>query len=76
MDSLVRATTCPEGAVVHQFRRGSVRKRKRVKQREDVAVTLNFDGIGGRAAKVAGYERLTATPCSPGSRSSTGSTTA
>jgi hypothetical protein len=49
----------PKALVVHQFHQGSVKKRSRVKQREDVAVTLNFDGIGGRAAKVAGYERLT-----------------
>ena len=49
----------PKALVVHQFHQGSVRKRNRVKQRDDVAVTLNFDGIGGRTAKVAGYERLT-----------------
>jgi hypothetical protein len=49
----------PKAMIVHQFHSGSVKKRSRVKQRDDVAVTLNFDGIGGRAAKVAGYERLT-----------------
>lgn len=60
MDNLVaRNNLPPKALVVHQFHQGSVRKRSRVKQREDVAVTLNFDGIGGRAAKVAGYERLT-----------------
>lgn len=44
--------------VVHQFRTASVRSRGRIVQRRRVAVTLNFDGIGGRRAKVAGYRRL------------------
>jgi hypothetical protein len=34
-------------------------KRKYVKQPEGVDVVLNFDGIGGAAAKKAGYTRLT-----------------
>ena len=60
MSKVVKREDLPHKAlVVHQFHEGSVRKRNRVKQRDDVAVTLNFDGIGGRAAKVAGYERLT-----------------
>jgi len=60
MDKVVeREDLPPKALVVHQFHSGSVKKRNRVKQRDDVAVTLNFDGIGGRAAKVAGYERLT-----------------
>ncbi|HSJ18067.1 MAG TPA: hypothetical protein VK920_08230 [Solirubrobacterales bacterium] len=60
MDKVVaRENLPPKALVVHQFHNGSVRKRHKVKQRDDVAVTLNFDGIGGRAAKVAGYERLT-----------------
>lgn len=54
-----RANLPPKTLVVHQFHRGSVKKRGQVRQRDDVAVTLNFDGIGGRAAKVAGYKRLT-----------------
>lgn len=48
----------PKVLVVHQFHRGSVRKRRTIVQRRDVDVTLNFDGIGSRAAKVAGYRAL------------------
>jgi hypothetical protein len=44
--------------IVHQFRAGSVRGRGRIKQREGASVVLNFDGIGSRRAKKAGYERL------------------
>jgi len=45
--------------VIHQFQRGSIRKRKRVRQRRNVNVTLSFDGIGSPAAKKAGYRALT-----------------
>lgn len=48
----------PKVLVVHQFRKGSVRKRRQVRQRDDVAVTLNFDGIGAPGPKIAGYEAL------------------
>jgi len=48
----------PKVLVVHQFRKGSVKKRRQVKQRGDVAVTLNFDGIGAPGPKIAGYEAL------------------
>ncbi|HET6831528.1 MAG TPA: hypothetical protein VFH44_09295 [Solirubrobacterales bacterium] len=48
----------PKALVVHQFRRGSVRGRRQIRQRRDVAVTLNFDGIGSPAAKRAGYLAL------------------
>jgi hypothetical protein len=48
----------PKALIIHQFRGGSVKKRKRVEQPEGVDVTLNFDGIGSRAAKKAGYDRL------------------
>jgi hypothetical protein len=48
----------PKLLVVHQFRRGSVRKRRRLQQREDVEVTLNFDGIGKPPSKKAGYAQL------------------
>jgi hypothetical protein len=44
--------------IVHQFRRGSIKGRRKLKQRPGVAVTLNFDGIGSRAAKRAGYADL------------------
>ena len=48
----------PKLLVVHQFTKSSIRKRKSVKQRREVGVTLNFDGIGSPAPKVAGYEAL------------------
>ena len=48
----------PKVLVVHQFRRGSVRGRRRIRQRRDVAVALNFDGIGRPAAKRTGYAAL------------------
>jgi hypothetical protein len=48
----------PKAMIVHQFREGSITGRKRVEQRAGAQVLLNFDGIGGRAAKRAGYERL------------------
>jgi hypothetical protein len=60
MDHLCKQENLPQKAlVIHQFRQGSVRQRKRVEQRDKVDVTLNFDGIGSRAAKVHGYDRLT-----------------
>jgi hypothetical protein len=48
----------PKALVVHQYHRGSVRGRRQIRQRRDVAVTLNFDGIGSPAAKRAGYAAL------------------
>jgi hypothetical protein len=48
----------PKALVVHQFRKRSVRKRRRVAERPDVDVTLNFDGIGKPPAKKAGYAQL------------------
>lgn len=48
----------PKLLVVHQFREGSIRRRGRIRQREDVQVTLNFDGIGSPRAKRAGYAAL------------------
>jgi len=49
----------PKALIVHQFREGSVKKRGRIDQPDGVDVTLNFDGIGSRPAKEAGYARLT-----------------
>ncbi len=59
---LVREHNLPQKVmVVHQFRKGSVRHRSEVEQRgDDVAVTLNFDGIGKPKAKAAGYVNLSA----------------
>ena len=48
----------PKAIVVHQFRKRSVRKRRRIVQRPDVDVALNFDGIGRPPAKKAGYVQL------------------
>jgi hypothetical protein len=60
MDHLCKQENLPQKTlVIHQFRDGSVRKRGKVAQRDKVDVTLNFDGIGGAAAKEAGYQRLT-----------------
>jgi hypothetical protein len=46
--------------IVHQFRAGSISGRRRIKQREGASVLLNFDGIGSRRAKRAGYKNLAA----------------
>jgi hypothetical protein len=48
----------PKLLVVHQFRKGSVRGRTKIKQRDDVQTLLDFDGIGSPAAKSAGYAPL------------------
>lgn len=50
----------PKLLVVHQFREGSVRRRRAVEQRRDVEVVLNFDGIGAPGPKIAGYAALSA----------------
>jgi hypothetical protein len=50
----------PKLLVVHQFRRGSVRGRRRVAQRPGVETVLNFDGIGTPRAKSTGYAELAA----------------
>jgi len=57
--AIVRENDLPAKVlVVHQFRRGSVRGRTRIKQRRGVQVLLNFDGIGGPGPKAAGYANL------------------
>jgi hypothetical protein len=48
----------PKLLVVHQFRRGMVRGRARIKPRPGVQVVLNFDGIGSPDPKAAGYAAL------------------
>ena len=50
----------PKVLVIHQFRRGSIRGRTKIKQRRGVQVLLNFDGIGGPAPKETGYASLAA----------------
>ena len=60
MSNLIERENLPQKAlVIHQFRDGSVKRRKDIKQPAGVDVVLNFDGIGGAAAKKAGYARLT-----------------
>ncbi|MEX2252869.1 MAG: hypothetical protein WD649_01845 [Thermoleophilaceae bacterium] len=57
---LVRANGLPQKAlIVHHFRDDSITGRAELIQPgAPVALTLNFDGIGAPAAKLAGYDRL------------------
>lgn len=48
----------PKVLLVHQFTQPMIKNREEIKQRDDVQVLLNFDGIGSRKAKVAGYQAL------------------
>ena len=48
----------PKVLVVHQFTKKMIRNRDRIRQRDEVQVVLNFDGIGSPDAKEAGYEAL------------------
>ena len=59
LQGLIAANSLPPKAlVVHQFQRGGIKRRKRLIERPDVELTINFDGIGGRRAKKAGYARF------------------
>ncbi len=58
--AIVRANDLPPKLlVVHQFRPGMVRGRRKIRQRPGVQVLLNFDGIGAPDPKAAGYAALT-----------------
>lgn len=60
MQAIVDENELPDKAlVIHQFHSGSIRKRRQIRQRTGVDVTLSFDGIGSPAAKKAGYRELT-----------------
>ncbi len=48
----------PKVLLIHQFRRGSVRGRGKIRQRDGVQTLLNFDGIGRPEPKAAGYAAL------------------
>ncbi len=48
----------PKLLVVHQFRRGMIRGKNRIKPRPGVQVVFNFDGIGSPAPKASGYAAL------------------
>ena len=50
----------PKLLLVHQFRRGSIARRGRIRRPDDVQTVLNYDGIGSPAAKRAGYAALAA----------------
>jgi hypothetical protein len=52
----------PKLLVVHQFRRGSIRQRSRIRSRSGVQIVLNFDGIGSPGPKEAGYGALSEPP--------------
>jgi hypothetical protein len=59
MQRIVRRGDLPAKVlVIHQFHKGSIRQRRKVRQRPDVEVVFNFDGIGTPAPKIAGYEAL------------------
>ena len=48
----------PKLLVVHQFRRGSIRGKRRIARLDRVQTVLNYDGIGSPGAKQAGYAAL------------------
>jgi hypothetical protein len=52
----------PKLLVVHQFRRGMIRGKSRIRPRRGVQVVLNFDGIGSPPAKAVGYAGLSFPP--------------
>jgi hypothetical protein len=52
----------PKLLLVHQFRRGSIRGRTKLRSPEGVQTLLNFDGIGAPGPKEAGYVDLAAPP--------------
>jgi hypothetical protein len=63
LKQLAEAKEVPDKAlIVHQFSAGSISGRRRIKQRDRVNVLLNFDGIGSRRAKKAGYKNLATNP--------------
>jgi hypothetical protein len=45
--------------VVHQFTSGMIQNKERVVRRPGLAVTMNVDGFGDRANKVAKYDEFT-----------------
>lgn len=50
----------PKLLAVHHFTEKNIRGRNRIVSREDVQVTLNFDGIGSQSGKTGVYEALSA----------------
>lgn len=57
---IVRRRNLPQKLLlVHQFTDGMIRDRRRLLARPGVALTLNVDGVGGQAVKIAKYGALT-----------------
>ncbi len=52
----------PKLLLVHQFRKGSIRGRSKLRSPQGVQTLLNFDGIGAPGPKEAGYASLAAPP--------------
>lgn len=48
----------PKLMLVHQFRQGSIRSRRKIERVAGVETVLNFDGIGAPAPKASGYAAL------------------
>ena len=60
LDRIVRRGRLPQKLlVVHKFTDSMIRPQRRVRQRSRVAVTINVDGVGGRAIKLAKYRQFT-----------------
>jgi len=59
---IVRRRNLPQKLLlVHQFTDGMIRDRRRLVARPGVALTLNVDGFGGQAVKIAKYRALSQT---------------
>jgi hypothetical protein len=59
LSAIVRENALPPKLlVVHQFRRGMIRGKTRIRPRRGVQVLFNFDGIGSPSAKAVGYGAL------------------
>jgi hypothetical protein len=59
MRGIINRNGLPQKAlIVHHFHRGSIKNKPGITRRDNVDVTLNFDGIGSPAAKKAGYRAL------------------
>jgi hypothetical protein len=59
LDDLVRRHRLPQKLlVVHRFTRNMIAGEEQLKPRANVAVTVNVDGFGGRAVKIAMYKEF------------------
>jgi hypothetical protein len=63
MSAIVRARKLPQKLlVVHQFTDSMIMRKELLSRPPGVALTLNVDGFGNRAVKVAKYDEFTRTP--------------